>query len=331
MTEAARGWRRLRRWVGLVVLAVIVLHVGWCAAGRATADERRLVVGHAELPGLAADTGAVGHDVVRIRVLAWNIAHGRGDVATWPKNWRGGDEATRRARLDSIARVLARADADVVILDEADFHAGWSDGVNHAAYLARAAGYPVRVEQRNYDVRFPFVRYVFGNAVLSRLPLEEARWVPLPPHTWIEPLLVGAKAASVVTLETAGGPVAVVPIHLEVRSEATRLEAVPVLQGIRVVEDAPVVLGGDFNTAPPGWPGTTEHTAVGALMDRGLTSLRAREEPSLEEYTFPSYDLDRAIDWVLVEPPLRVVEARVLHDAATLSDHLPVLVVVARD
>ncbi len=263
---------------------------------------------------------------VPIRVLVWNIAHGRGDARGMLENWRGGSAAERAVRLARMAAVLRQADADVVILNEVDFDAGWSGGVNQAEALARAAGYPTRVEQRNYDVRLPFVRYAFGNAVLTRLPVEEARWVELPAHLRLEPLILGAKATSVVRADVPGGrAVAVVPVHLEVRSEETRLEAVPVLERIRTEEAAPAILGGDFNTAPPDWPGTGARTALGELLQQGWTSLRARAEPDPDELTFPTHDPVRAIDWILVEPPLRVVRARVLSGARELSDHMPVV------
>jgi endonuclease/exonuclease/phosphatase family metal-dependent hydrolase len=261
-----------------------------------------------------------------IRVLAWNIAHGRGDLMQGNlQNFRGGDPVERNARLARMAAVILAADADVVVLNEADFDAAWSGGLNQARLLARATGYHAWVEQRNYDYSVLFADFAFGNAVLTRLPVRDARPVAIPPHSRLEAALLGAKRASRVRLETRTGPVDLVPIHLEFRSEATRLAAVPALRAL-AGDETPVILAGDFNTAPPGWPRGGERTALGELLEAGFDSPRATA-PEVR-FTYPSRDPSAPIDWVLVEPPLRVLEARVLTGAAPLSDHLPVLSVV---
>lgn len=315
---------RARRWVVRALLAVIAGTLLWWGWGRLSADGRRLQVRRAPAVGAPiSDTGG------RLRILAWNIAHVRGDVEQGLlKNWAGGGPDERRTRLARMAALLREVDADVVVLNEVDFDAGWSGGVNQAEALARAAGYPVRVEQRNFDFRVPFASYAFGNAVLSRLPVQGARWVELPAHSRLEELVLGSKEGSVVRLETAHGPVSVVAVHLEFRSEETRLAAVPVLDSLRAAEPHPLILAGDFNTAPPGWPGVGEPTALGALLRRGWRSSRAQGPPGTEQLTYPTYGLRESRDWILVDPPLRVLEARVVEGAGELSDHAPVLAVV---
>lgn len=321
--EPGGRMRRVSRWILVALLLIAALTLLWWAVGRVTAEDHRLAVRR------TAHVAAHEADSVReVRIVAWNIAHGRGDVGPgWLQSWRGGSADHRMTRLDRIAEVLRSTDADVVVLNEVDFDAGWSGGVNQAEILARRAGYPTWVEQRNYDLQFPFVRYAFGNAVLTRLPVREVRWIGLPPHSRIEAMMLGSKTASVVRLETSQGPLSVVPVHLEPRSEETRRAAASILDALRDETTAPLVLAGDFNTAPPGWPGVEEPTAVGALLRRGWTSARA-EGSSTGELTYPTRDLTRALDWILVEPPLRVVEARVLPGVGHLSDHAPVLAVI---
>lgn len=319
---------RLRRRLGLLLVAVVVLTLGWWAVGRATAGDRRLSVHRTDA---STDSPADSAAPRSIRVLAWNVAHGRGDGEPGLLgNFRGGSDEERVARLARIAAVLRRADADVVVLNEVDFEASWSGGLNQAEVLARAAGYPTRLEHRNYDVRLPFASFSFGNAVLSRTPVRGARWIALPPHSRIESLAAGAKSASVVHLGTRLGPVSVVPVHLEVRSGDTRRAALPALEALRGEEDAPLVLAGDFNASPPGWPGAEPPTVVGELLDRGWESHRARGAPGPEQLTYPMPSPARAIDWVLVEPPLRVVDARVLDADPGLSDHAPVVALIRR-
>lgn len=319
---------RVRRPVGLLLLGLLGLTLLWWALGRATAADRRLSVHRGDATGVPAADSA---GRAAIRILAWNVAHGRGNAEPGLlRNFRGGSEEERTARLVRIAAVLRRADADVVVLNEVDFDASWSGGVNQADVLARAAGYGIRVEQRNYDVRLPFAAFSFGNAVLARPPVRAARWVDLPPHSRIEALAAGAKSASVVRLDTRLGPLSVVPVHLEVRSGETRRASLPAVEAVRREEDAPLVLAGDFNASPPGWPGAERSTVVGELLDRGWTSPRARGAPAPDQWTYPVPSPERAIDWILVEPPLRVVEARVVDAEPGLSDHAPVLAVIRR-
>ena len=331
--------RGVRRAFATVLLLGLALTVVWWAVVRATASSRALNV-HPS-PTVATDTAAPGTGaapgpdapasataVDTVRVLAWNIAHARGDLRQGSlQNFRAGDAETRAARLARIAAVIRESRADVVVLNEVDFDAAWSRGLNQAEVLARSAGYPTRVEQRNFDYSVLLADFAFGNAVLTRLPIRGVRRVPLPPLRRVESVLLGAKTAAVVELATAAGPVAVVPIHLEFRSETVRLAAVEPLEALQ--DDAPpLVLAGDFNTSPPGWPGAEPPTAVGELLEEGWRSPRALGAPGAGEPTFPSPDPRRAIDWVLVEPPLRVLESRVLTGHARLSDHLPVLAVV---
>lgn len=318
------GMARGRRILGVLALAFLAVTLAWWSWGRITVDGRRLVVRRAaEVTAPPPDTAA------EIRILTWNLAHGRGDEGPGLlRNFRGGDLEDRIVRLGRIATVLRDADAHVVVLNEVDFRASWSQGLNQPEVLARTAGYGTWVQQTNYDLRLPFGVLSFGNAVLSRLPVREAGYVELPPHSRLEAIAVGAKAASILRLETTRGPISVVPVHLEPRSAETRLEAVPVFRRLASRESAPLILAGDFNSSPPGWPGAGERTAVGELLALGWRSLRASGGPGSGEWTYPTFEPARAIDWVLAEPPLEVVEARVVEAPDELSDHAPVLAVL---
>lgn len=352
--------RSVLRIVGRVLLVLLVVVAGWWAVGRATADSRRLEVRRLTVQnapdsaGTVGDRGAgdapaagVGQGGIeaagpdrgpgRVRVLTWNIAHGRGDVGYGLfRNFRGGDDEARLLRLTRIAEVIRSVDPDVVVLNEVDFQAFWSGGVNQAEILARATGFEIWVEQRNYDLQLPFAVLEFGNVLLTSIPVDTATWVQIPPHRWIEAVVVGAKAASMIRLEAPGGPLAVIPVHLEVRGPDTRMAAVRALERVREREAAPLVLAGDFNAAPPAWPQTgdrtglpgVEATVLGMLLDRGWRSPRTLNPPGPDHWTYPVPNPDRAIDWVLVEPPLEVVEVRVLPGTEGLSDHAPVLSVV---
>lgn len=316
-----RPLRRIAIIATLVILAAWALWWGW---DRFTVVDRRMAVRGGDA---VARVGTVPGD--RVRVLAWNIAHGRGDPEPgWFQSWQGGTPEERRTRLLRMGDLLRSTAADVVVLNEVDFDAGWSGGENQAELLAGAADYPGWVEQRSFDFLLPFERYAFGNAVLTSLPIREARWVDLPAYSRLERIVWGAKAAPITRLETGGGPISVVAVHLEFRDEATRLAAVRTIEELRRSEPAPMILAGDFNSAPPGWPGADEETVLGTLLDRGWRSPRAEGVFSESQRTFPRGLPGGALDWILVEPPLRIHEARIVASAEGLSDHLPILAVI---
>ena len=112
-----------------------------------------------------------------LRIACYNIAHGRGQSKT---NWTGEGKTERRQRLDEIAQQIRSVDADIIVLNEVDFDSSWSFSVNQAQYLADAAGYPFRAEQRNLDFRLLAWKWRFGNAVLSRFPIRDAKILDLP-------------------------------------------------------------------------------------------------------------------------------------------------------
>jgi len=314
------GAGAVRRILVALAAGALALSVALWIGGRVTAAERALAV-HGSVAS-APDTAS------SVTVLAWNVAHGRGAAPEGVfRNWRGGSTEERARRLEGIAGVIRRSGADVVVLNEVDFRASWSGGVNQARRLARLAGYPVRVEQRSFDLHLPLLRLAFGNALLSRHPVVAARRLEIPARSRVQALAVGAKSASVVRVRTPLGPVSVVPIHLHPRDGATRRAAVPVFEALAAAEEAPTVLAGDFNADPPGWTPDSGPTVVGELLAAGWRSPRAAGPPGAEA-TFPLPAPVRAIDWILVEPPLEVVEARVVRDAGSLSDHAPVVAVI---
>lgn len=356
--------RHLLRNLAILAGALLLVSLLWWGVGRITADSRRLVVHHSPEIRVPADPGmkllrgsgrgaldaepAFDPDSAReadttfdpaftrsnegITILAWNIAHGRGDVRQgWMNNWRGGTREQRVSRLMEMARTIREADADIVVLNEVDFRAQWSHNLDQGEILARGAGYPFWVEQRNYDFQLPFLGFAFGNALLSRLPLLEAEWVEIPPHSTLEALVLGAKSSSLVRLETPLGRLTIVLIHLEYRDRATRMAAAPVFDSLRALASDPVILAGDFNSAPSGWPGTADHTLLDSLLTLGWTSPRAEGDPLPEQFTFPTPGLLDARDWILVEAPMDVGDVRVLHEAGPLSDHTPVLAAVTRN
>ena len=241
-------------------------------------------------------------------------------------NWAGSD-AEKRRRVEGIARLIADAEADVVVLNEVDFDSTWSGHQNQAEAIARVAGYPHRVEQRNFDLRFLYGSWKFGNAVLSRYPIERAELVRLPALRGWEEALAGSKQGLVCEVRlSASQRVRLLAVHLEPRSAPVRAASAQAMVDLIASSDLPLIATGDFNAAPAalpeGDPSAVDRSAVDVLVRSG--GLRLPEsDGSAERMTWSSTRPTRALDWVLAPDGWRFAEYRVIR--AQLSDHRPVL------
>ncbi|WBB56896.1 endonuclease/exonuclease/phosphatase family protein [Verrucosispora sp. WMMD573] len=224
----------------------------------------------------------------RVRLVAYNIRMGFG----------------LDGRLDLTALERAVGRADVVVLSEVD--RGWllNGGHDTLGLLAARLGMPY--------VFAPAADPLWGDAVLSRWPVQRPRTRPLPAVG----APTGAQALGVTVDLGAGVRLAVVSTHLQPPPGAA-----PVVQA-RAVADfatgyadgAPLVVAGDLNTEP-GDPAFTAFTGAG-LVD---ALAAARPLP-----TSPADDPHEQIDHVFVSPDLIAAEAVAV--PSTASDHLPVAV-----
>lgn len=299
-----------------MLLGAALAAAGLYAAVRATA------------PGRALETKKSGDrpppEGVAVRLVAYNIAHGRGSGTS---NFEGGDQAEREARLREIGLLLASLDPDVIVLNEVDFDAVWSYRRNQAAKLAELAKMPYRAEQTNLDFGLPLLRFRFGNAILSRHPLEDCEVIDYYPLSDLERMLVGHKKGLICTV-MAPRPFRLAAVHLEHRDEELRFGQASQILSITQDEMLPVVLAGDFNSTLAGFPGAQKtrydgKTAMDRVLETERFDARPRTRPGPAELTFSSTDPRFVIDWILIPKAWAFREYRVIR--SNLSDHLPVL------
>jgi endonuclease/exonuclease/phosphatase family metal-dependent hydrolase len=257
-----------------------------------------------------------------LRILAWNIAHGRGNT---DENWNGETLAERTERLKAIAEVIFQSRADIVILNEVDFDSTWSHGVDQARTLALAADYPHVAEQRNVDLRLPGFSWKFGNAVLSRYPLGHAVPLHYPAYSAFEAAVAGKKNGMVVTAATPWGTLDLIPIHLSHRSTTTRIESIKVIRE-HLGYGIPTILAGDFNCSRSPDPDPLRLTAIDRLLQEGTWTSRPHPPYGSGEYTYPTGAERERIDWIAVPANWTVVRSEVI--PSTLSDHRPVFMEV---
>ena len=298
---------KFRRPIRRTVVSVLALVLVPYAFSRIASSWRRVTV-HAQ-PSLDSSTAIAPS----LRVACYNIAHGRGQSQS---NWTGESRQTRKKRLDEIAELIKSVDADIVVLNEVDFDSSWSHSVNQAAYLAEAAGYPYRAEQRNLDFRVLFWTWRFGNAVLSRVPIHEAKTVDFPSYSMIETVLAGKKRGLNCSVEFDGARVSIAAVHLSHRSEAIRAKCTELMTAS--------ILVGDFNSTPKGFPGTVTDNDEGNAIDRLDATSRFQRRPlnpphKDTEMTYHSAAPQSIIDWVLVSTDWHIADYQAV--PSLLSDH----------
>jgi endonuclease/exonuclease/phosphatase family metal-dependent hydrolase len=297
-----------------IVFALLMVLLGPYLVSRLMSSSRCLVIHSDSSEPVEAPTGE------QLRVACFNIAHGRGVAVS---NWDGGTAVERTTRLDQISELLRKIDADVVVLNEVDFDSSWSHSVNQAEYLANRSDYPYRVEQRNLDVRLLLWKWRFGNAILSRYPITNARTIDYPSYATWETVLAGKKRGSICDIQIGERTVRVVGAHLSPRSESVRVESSLMVSNIAAKSSAPVIVAGDFNSTLPSFPQSATdqrgRNALAMLTETGPFHGRPSEPPDSTGYTFHATEPRSVIDWILVPRDWQFVDYRVV--PTRLSDH----------
>lgn len=239
-----------------------------------------IVAGHFTARGLGQEP-----DPPRLRVLTYNIHHGRGMDGVFD--------------YERLARIINDLQPDLVALQEVDRGVRRSHQVDQPAVLSELTSLHAAFGNALY-----YQGGEYGEAILSRFPLDEVRAHHLPFHPGLEPRT--ALAARVRPGE--GLPeLLFVGTHLCHQREETRTEQTTRLNTLFAEADLPVILAGDLNARPGSAP-----------MD-----------VLLEEHWVDAIAPQSRIDYILYrrDDPWHVAEVQIL-DEPVASDHQPVLAVL---
>jgi endonuclease/exonuclease/phosphatase family metal-dependent hydrolase len=301
-------------------------------------------------------TEAAPADLSSIKVMAFNIAYGRGakdDIIVGRR-----PEAEIRKNLDGIAGLIKDSGADIALLQEVDLASKRTHFIDEAKYLAENAGYPsyacVTNWVKNY-VPFPywppsnhFGRVKSGQCVLSKIPIAGNERIALPQRR-DKPFFYTAfdltRAVQAVDVVIGGKPYKIFNVHEEAFNIENREEQAAILA--RLVKDSAgnTIVGGDFNALPqnasmkknfPDKPEKLWKEEADLTSDRSIkifTTLAPRLSESLpagtpegETFTYPADAPNRRLDYIFFSEGIKAHGGHVMKEAGVLSDHLPVYV-----
>jgi endonuclease/exonuclease/phosphatase family metal-dependent hydrolase len=250
----------------------------------------------------------------RLRLVTFNIAHGRGLTPI--------QGITSRRKIQTnllkIAHLLHELRPDFVALQEIDEHSRWAGNFDHLEFLQCHAHFPYAVFGITTR-REGLLNLRYGNAFLSRHPIVESECVTFGQRR------IGEKGFLYAEFDVRGRRVPIINLHLHYRSRVHRFWQLDRLiawlalkQQVRgALWHMPPVICGDFNTS------RTKADATASL----LSHLRHFGEYTLHPQhgrTFPSPWPRRTVDFVFLPPTCRHPRDEVVR--AMLSDHRPVLV-----
>ncbi len=252
----------------------------------------------------------------RLRIVTFNIAHGRGGLMPV-----SGLSSRRQlhARLGKIAHMLDRLKPDIVALQEIDQDSRWAGSFDHLEFLRERAGFPHAVFGIN-NRRAGHVQLNYGNALLSRHPILESENVAFGQRR------VGEKGFLFVEIDLQGRRVPLVNLHLHFASRDHRFRQL--LRLMDYLEDkqrrrrahwhVPPIVCGDLNNPPH------RRDATASLLDYFSRHGRYALYPAPGISTYPSLWPRRALDFVFLPPRCTGARCKVIR--TFLSDHRPVLV-----
>ncbi len=225
-----------------------------------------------------------------LRVMTYNLHQGF-NTAGW-------------LDIESQAEVIARADADVVVLQEVSRGYVINGSLDLLSWLSQRLEMPF--------VWAPTADPLWGNAVLSRLPIARSQAAALPP----EDLLV-RRGYIDSAYDVDGSQLRLIATHLHHRSADSDVRVQQVEALLLAWGNTPkTIILGDLNALP-------ESPEMQLLAQAGLVDVLSMIEPP-GNFTFYSADPSRQIDYIWITRDLIPDRPRVIR--TTASDHLPIFV-----
>lgn len=238
-----------------------------------------------------------------LRVMTYNIQHGHVHLSAKP-----GDEID----LTKVGDVIRKVGADIIGLNEVRGNGGGSNKgyTAQAEFLANYLGFHCY-----FGRAICFGGGPYGNAILSRWPIVEAKVIRIPDP--VDPKVCKGyfEPRCIVRCEVEvpfGSNLAVYSTHFGLNPEEAE-HAVTTAVTVLMDEHLPHVLMGDFNLTPDS-----------PMLAPLYRTMNATDEliPEGERMTFPSHAPECKIDYIFTSRNIKPVCAKA--EQVVASDHCPV-------
>ncbi len=327
-------------WICIVVVSVAIMFAGllFCASRGSLSKEEYAAGFSRELPNSAGAPLDINRPDGRYTIVTYNIGYCSGLTNNSGNN---ASEQEYAQNVQTILQALRKVNPDIVAIQEIDFASARSFYQDQPLLLAEGLGLKYRSCDYTWGMNYVpwpygmpgnnFGRMLSGQCVASRFPIQRHAKITLPKPEenpfWYNMFYLD-RIIQIAEVDVASHPLVVLNVHLEAYKRKTReQEAAAVAEKLREYADRPVILLGDFNARPP-WQ--TDETTIATIMAvPGVHKEFPKEvyeggDESLY-YTSSSGRPNKSIDHIFYNDKVKFISARVLQDAGTGSDHLPVM------
>ncbi len=242
-------------------------------------------------------SAAAAEPKATLKVLCYNIHYGQGNDGEY--------------NLPRLAEVIKTLQPDLVALQEVDVGVERSGRVHQARKLGELTGLAVR-----YGPTQHYQGGLYGNAVLTKLPILDVHIQPLP-YTEATPELTTYPRGAIAVTVTApnGQPLKFISTHFQHNLPEDRVAEARAINNFFATDDGSAILAGDMNATPDSEP-------VSILQKKWENNIDSPASPSA-----PSSKPTTRIDYIFHRgSSLRLKTTTVINEPMA-SDHCPVFAV----
>lgn len=314
-----------------IILLLFVSVYFWASHETSRIDNNEEIIVYANPEFAWSDT---------IDVITYNIGYMSGMTNNLPVDR---PKILIENNLDKSVQLIESLDPDLVAFQEIDFAASRTYQLNQFEILAKALDFSTGATVVNWDknyVPFPywpfkyhFGKMVSGQAVLSKFNILNNQRVVLPfpeSNTFFYNDFYLDRLIQMCWLQNGLDSILIMNVHFEAWDVPTReLQSKIVVDIYESYEkDHPIILLGDFNCIPPFEGNGNFEETINNILDYPQLKMVTKKEDYRTQpeafFTFNSEQPFQKIDYIFYNSRyFECLESRVLHEAGSISDHLP--------
>ncbi len=318
----------------LLLIPIILLFIFylWASSSKYSVDQYQQINRYEQI---------IIHKLDTISAMTYNLGYLSGMTNNLPQERI---EEDFKRNFDNAISVLKQSKINILAFQEIDFNANRSFYVNQYQQIAKKQHYPNAGMVVNWDKRyvpFPywpikshFGELLSGQALMSNLEILSNDRLVLPKpesNSFLYNDFYLDRLAQLVWLKNGPDSLLIINVHFEAWDGPTREKQSKIVEKIylKYEKQFPIILMGDFNCPPPYAKEPFFESTISSLL--GIPSLKSsinREKYNSEPkncFTYSSEVPTQRIDYIFYNSLfLNCIEAKVVKEAGTISDHLPV-------